>query len=180
MKVAKKAPRKPRTVKAKPEIKENPIMEQTSQQETVETAKPVRKASRKERIPLGSPRQKLSAPTVAGKVRRWVNDSGGRLPMAEQGGYDFVQDNGEKIGDTNIGSGNQDMGSRISRIVGTKEDGSPLRAYLMEIDEDLYREDQADKAARIKEVDDQIRLGNVERKADDGRYVPRDGITYKP
>ena len=50
----------------------------------------------------------------------------------------------------------------------------------MEIDEDLYNEDQATKAAQIKAVDDQIRHGNIERKPDDGRYVPENGINYKP
>lgn len=165
-----------------------------SQTGTVETEKPMSateiikreelksspKPGRKERIPLGTVRQKLSAPSVDGKVRRWINDDGGRIPMAEQGGYEFVTDDGLKIGETNLGSGNQDLGSRVSRIVGTKANGEPLRAYLMEIDKDSYDEDQAAKAAKIKETDDQIRHGNIERKPDDGRYVPRDGINYKP
>ena len=138
------------------------------------------KPGRKERIPLGTPRQKLTAPSAPGKVRRWMNDAGGRLAMAQQGGYEFVTDDGLKIGDTNIGSGNMDLGSRVSRPVGTTADGKPLNAYLMEIDEDLYNEDQATKAAQIKAVDDQIRHGNTERKPDDGRYVPENGINYKP
>lgn len=157
-------------------------MSQTQAEETEKTpevAKP-KSAARRERIPLGTVRQKLTAPTREGKVRRWVNDNGGRVSMAEQGGYDFVADDGIQIGETAIGSGNQDLGSRVSRVVGTKEDGSPLRAYLMEIDEDLYKEDQEAKAAQIKEVDDRIRSGNIERKPDDGRYVPESGINYKP
>lgn len=177
---------KPRTEEAKTTSQENQsaheiINEVQKEQTRVETiAKPISKPGRKERIPLGAPRQKLTAPTAKGKVRRWVNDDGGRVPMAEQGGYDFVTDNGLKIGDTGINSGNQDLGSRISRIVGTKGDGTPLRAFLMEIDEDTYKEDQTAKAQRVKETDDQIRHGNIERKSDDGRYVPRDGINYKP
>jgi hypothetical protein len=191
-----KATRKPRTIK--PAIKKSEEKNNMSQEQPatkVETAelgeareKPegttvlgkLKSAARRERIPLGTPRQKLSAPARPGKVCRWVNDDGGRVSMAEQGGYDFVTDDGMKIGDTNVGSGNQDLGSRVSRVVGTKTDGSPMKAYLMEIDEDLHKEDQAAKAARVKETDDQIRLGNIERKPDDGRYIPETGITYKP
>ena len=151
-------------VSTEPEIKE-------------ETKKP----GRKERIPFGGTRLKLSVPPREGKVMRWVNDVGGRCQLAENGGYEFVTDDGLKIGDTNVGSGNQSLDSRVSRIVGTQADGSPLTAFLMEIDEELYKEDQDEKQRKLDLIDDQIKHGNIEGIVGrDGRYVPKEGIVYKP
>lgn len=169
-------PKKKPTVPIKK--KENSNMAETDKKDEKEV-KVVKKA-RKERVPFGGSRMKLSFPEVAGKVRRWVNDVGGRCQLAEEGGYDFVTDEGQKIGDTAVGSGNQDLGSRVSRIVGTLPDGSPQRAFLMEIDKDLYDEDQAEKQSKLDVIDAQIRGGNVEgRVGADGRYIPKEGITYK-
>lgn len=142
-----------------------------------ETAK-----KRRERVPFGGTRLKLSFPEKPGKVRRWVNDVGGRPTLAEQGGYEFVTDDGVQVGTTAVGSGNQDLGSRVSRIVGKNADGSPMRAYLMEIDKDLYDEDQAKKQKPLDAVDDQIRRGVVSGGIgpQDKAYIPTEGITYKP
>jgi len=140
-----------------------------------------KKQRRKERIPFGGPRLKLSAPKKEGKVRRWVNDIGGRCQLAEDGGYEFVTDDGLKIGDTDVGNGNQSLDSRVSRIVGTQSDGSPLTAFLMEIDEEFYEEDQREKQKQLDLLDAQIQRGNIEGQVGrDGRYIPKEGITYKP
>ena len=141
----------------------------------------IKKPGRKERIPFGAARQKLSVASKEGKVRRWVNDVGGRCQLAGDGGYEFVTDDDLKIGETSIGSGNQALGSRVSRIVGTQPDGSPLVAFLMEIDEEFYKEDQEEKQKKIDLVDAQIQRGNIEGHVGrDGRYIPKEGITYKP
>ena len=141
----------------------------------------VKKLRRKERIPFGGARLKLSAPSKEGKVRRWVNDVGGRCQLAENGGYEFVTDDGLKIGDTNVGSGNQSLDSHVSRIVGTQANGDPMVAFLMEIDEEIYQEDQDEKQRKLDLVDDQIKHGNIEGIVGrNGRYIPKEGITYKP
>jgi hypothetical protein len=115
-----------------------------------------------------------------GKRMRWINDTAdGRVQRAEDGGYGFVTADGtERIGEGQ--NGNSDLGSRISRIVGTKEDGTPLRAYLMAIDEEYYQEDQAAKQKEVDEIDAQIRSGSVgnTKPGQDGRYVK--DISYKP
>lgn len=158
------------------EDKENSMTTETDKTEKAEA----KKAARRERVPFGGARMKLSFAEKEGKVRRWINDVGGRCQLAEEGGYNFIHDEGEKIGDTAIGSGNQDLGTRVSRVVGTNPDGSPQRAYLMEIDKDLYEEDQAEKQERLDVIDAQIRGGNYEgRVGQDGRYIPKEGITYK-
>ena len=156
------------------------IMKET--QKANETAtETIKKLGRKERVPFGGARLKLSVPAKKGKVRRWVNDVGGRCQLAGEGGYEFVADDGLKIGDANIDSGNQSLDSRVSRIVGTQADGRPLTSFLMEIDEKLYKEDQEEKQKKLDSVDAQIQRGNIEGQVGrDGRYIPKEGISYKP
>jgi hypothetical protein len=141
----------------------------------------VKSAARRERVPLGAPRLKLSAPERPGYKRRWINDVGGRPEQAEAGGYEFVTDTGLQIGETAVGSGNQDLGSRVSRIVGTLPNGQPKRAYLMEIREEFYENDQKEKQQRLDKIDDQIRGGtfNPDNDNDTKRYVPTAGISLK-
>lgn len=143
------------------------------------------KADRKERVPLGAIRAKMTVDEATkeknkGKKLRWVNDTAdGRIQHAEAGGYDFVTGDGtERIGEGQ--DGNSDLGSRVSRIVGTKEDGTPLRAYLMAVDEEFYKEDQLAKQKEVDEIDAQIRSGSVgsTKPGQDGRYVK--DISYKP
>lgn len=135
--------------------------------------------ARARRVPLGTPEMKLTAENREGYVRRWFNGKGNRLSRAQQAGYTFVED------DTFIGEGaesrNSDIGSAVSQIVGTNEDGSPLRAYLMEIRREWYEEDQAAKQAAIDEREDAIRNGSVndEQGRQDNRYVPREGIKFQ-
>jgi len=145
---------------------------------------------RKERVPLGAARRKLTARNAAfedrGKVGRWVNDRDSRLQDALAAGYQHViTDEGVTVGD--VGDGNTSTDSRISRVVGTDRSGRPLRAYLMEIDRELYEEDQTSKQAEIDEVDAVIQRGQLDRQANDGRYVPDHSIridqtleTHKP
>jgi hypothetical protein len=142
---------------------------------TREESEAKRSAGREEtgrntRVPLGVARAKLSVPQRPGYVRRWVNDTEGRLMMAEQGGYQYATDQSLQIGAVDIDNVNRDLGARISRVV-DKTTGT--KAYLMEIQEDFYREDQESKARKIAETDKLIRTG----KLDDGesRYVPDKG-----
>lgn len=105
---------------------------------------------RRRRASVGGHAMKLQAPTRAGYVRRWVNDDGNRIANAEELAYDFVTD-------TSIqGTGE---GSRVSRLVGTKANGEPLRAYLMETPIEEYEAGQAEKEAHNRQIDDAITRG---------------------
>ena len=96
-----------------------------------------------------------------------------------RGGYNFLtRDKTGKIGEE-AEDGNQDTGSRISRKVGTNDDGSPITAYLMVIDKELYEQDQAEKQKVNDEVDRQIRRGKLEEKPGDRRYIPSPGINIE-
>lgn len=124
---------------------------------------------RRQRIPLGTPQLKLSAPKRPGFVRRWVNDDGARLQLAQDAGYAFAESE-------HPSGSNAEPGTRVSRVVGSKEDGSPLKAYLMEQREEWYAEDQATKQAEIDKTEQQIKAGNIDGKSADGRYIPPQGI----
>lgn len=132
-----------------------------------------RKATREDqgrsnRVPLGVSRTKLAVSGRPGYVRRWVNDSEGRIQQAQQGGYQFVEDPKLQIGDKDIDNENRDLGARVSRVV---DKSSGQKAYLMEIKEEFYKEDQLAKAAALDETDRAIKAGKLqdgERRYDAG------------
>lgn len=133
----------------------------------------VHKETRKERVPLGVPRARLSVPQRAGYRRRWINEDGkGRLQAALEGGYSHVSDPNLKVGED---GGASSTDSRVSRIVGRAEGGKPLRAFLMEIPREQYQEDQTSKRHALDEVDRAIRKGRISADGEENRYVPNAG-----
>jgi hypothetical protein len=145
-----------------------------------ETSEKVRKG-RSKRVPLGQHRSKMSIENLGidrSKVEpRWVNDIGGRIRDAQDGGYRFVKDPHAQVGEDPMQS--QGMGSAVNIRVGTHEDGSPMFAYLMTIDKELYEEDQADKQRVVDEIDDAIREGHHQSNYGDGKYRPDGGTKIK-
>ncbi len=128
-------------------------------------------SGRNTRVPLGVARSKLTVAGRAGYVRRWINDYDGRLQNAQDGGYEFVQsDNVKQIGDADVDNENRDLGARVSRVV-DKTTGQ--RAYLMEIKEEFYKEDQKAKIAKVEETDRRIKKGKLEEVEES--YVPDNG-----
>lgn len=129
---------------------------------------------RRKRVPLGTPQPRLSAEQRPGFIRRFVNDTPGRITNALQGDYSHVID---ETADEEDG-----RAAYRSEIVGVKEDGTALRAYLMEVPEDIYAEDQMIKQAPLDEFDQEMKRGSI-RKADprDGEsyYVPDEGISVR-
>ena len=105
---------------------------------------------RRRRASVGGHALKLSAPSRTGHERRWFNDDGNRIAAAEELGYDFVHDPDAQ---------STDVGSRISRLVGTKANGEPLRAYLMETPDELFAEGVAEKEALNRQIDEAITAG---------------------
>lgn len=125
---------------------------------------------RQTRVPLGVARAKLAVPNRKGYVRRWVNDTEGRLMQAEQGGYQYATDQTLQIGAPDVDNVNRDLGARVSRVV-DKTTGQ--KAYLMEIKEEFYAEDQRLKAKTVAEKDALIKNGKLDDG--DGRYIPDKG-----
>lgn len=127
-------------------------------------------SGRSKRVPLGVARSKLSVPTRQGYVRRWVNDTEGRLLNASSGGYEYATDQSLQIGTQDIDNENRDLGARISRVV---DKSTGQKAYLMEIKEEFYQEDQALKAKAIAEKDNLIKNGKLDDDVE--RYIPDKG-----
>lgn len=100
--------------------------------------------------------QRLAADTRRGYVRRWFNDVPGRIRQ-----YNKENDWEHVLGDDK---------KPVEAIVGKDDAGIPIRAFLMEIPEDYYQEDQAAKQAAI--VDPQKMR---EAQAGEGEYIPDGG-----
>jgi hypothetical protein len=146
--------------------------------------------ARRERIPLGTPRMKLNVSkpmldyfNARGEVLRWINDEPGRLEAATvEDSYRFVTKNEfpdiYKIGQGDL-TEREGIDSRISRVVGTRDSGVPVTAYLMAKPKADYDADQMEKAALIDQKEDAMRRGvdSYGRPGDsEGRYIPSPGI----
>jgi hypothetical protein len=119
-----------------------------SEQNTTDIkAKPVEQV--RKRIPLGS-RNILTAPQKVGFVRRFVNDTGDRIQMFKDAGWNAVDD-GSPVGDAKIGRPSN-IGSAANPHVGGGQ-----RAVLMEIPEEIYEADRAESQAKISAVENQIK-----------------------
>jgi len=113
--------------------------------------------TRAKRTPV-SGRNRLVSPSRKGYVRRFVNDEEDRIKVFENGGWQIVRGD-VSTGDKSIAREAQ-MGSPVMKGV-----GSGKKAYLMEIKEDWYNEDQAAKQKKIQETVDEI-----VKKREDGQY----------
>lgn len=111
-----------------------------------------------DRIPFGKQRQRLAYPTRPGFVGYWFNDDNDRIDRALQAGWSFVTDRQKKP---------------VSRPVGKKEGGGALRAFRMELPEEIYRQDYAAEQKLVDEIEAPIKAGNLGAKDGDNRYVPK-------
>lgn len=134
--------------------------------------------TRKQRVPLGVPRNKMMARAPDGYVGRWINDEDNRLHHAQEGGWTFVRDK-SKIGEGSDSS-DTDLGLQTSMLVGTNQDGTPLRAYWMLIKKEWYEADQREKLKPVDEIEKAIKRGKYEPTGSDldtsNTYVPKSGI----
>ena len=90
---------------------------------------------------------------------RFVNDTGSRIQNFKAAGYEFVTGDDLIVGDNRV-SDATDLGS-AKRVI--SNDGTT--SYLMRIKKDWYEEDQASKAAAIKEQE-----AAMKQEASAGRY----------
>ena len=124
------------------------------------------KAQERKRVPMSIPRRKLEVPEKPGYVRYWFNDYPGRIQQALRGGYDFVDSRDVDITNTCLGgdvtaNGNTDLGTKVSLVVGKTEEGTALRAYLMEIKEEWFKEDQTIIQDQVNMIDATIKRGSL-------------------
>lgn len=126
---------------------------------------------RKIRVPLGVASLKLKFKQREGYHRHIFNDVKNRLHDAELAGYTYV----EEIID--------ERGTRVSRRVGVHDDMSPMFAFLMEIRQELYDEDEAGRMAVVDEIDAAITRPNQPNDGEgdgSGFYTPSEGTSISP
>ena len=105
-------------------------------------------------------------------VYRWMNDNDARLfQKTKQDDWDIVTQRGEILK-----SDSTDMGEAVSVAVGTKPDGSPLKAYLCRKLRRFHDEDQKMKQTELDEQLARLRRGSDAKGDAQGDYVPNGGI----
>jgi hypothetical protein len=119
---------------------------------------------RPNRKPFGTLEQTMAYETRAGYHRHWFNDVKDRISRAQEAGYEHVKDK---------------EGKNVQMVVGTAEGGGPMHGFLMEILEEWYKEDMAAQQKIVDDREAQIKRGEAERQAGDGRYIPAQGISIK-
>ncbi len=142
--------------------------------------KPGRPRKRRDpnRIPMGGlqtnlqlSEQEAKAIQEQGYVTRWFNDLNGRIQAAQAGGWEFVEpEQAKSVGGQTIHDENSDLGAKVSKVV--SRSGEPIRAYLMKIHRDFYKEDQEMKEDRNRAVDEGLRPTDQGGQTIEGGYTP--------
>lgn len=112
------------------------------------------------RKPFGAREQVLAVEVRPGYRRYWVADIPGRVQRAMQAGYSHVLN---------------ENGAPVARIT-DKNEGRGRSSYLMEIPSEWYQDDMARQAGELERTLSDIRTGRSGPGAEDGRYIPEQGI----
>jgi len=102
---------------------------------------------------------------------RWVNDVDNKPDTRYEEDWEYVSKSelGSRPGEDALSS--EEVGDRVSKVVGTQESGQPMRAYLMKKPHEFYKEDQAAKEERRAEVEATMFRGKHSGAED--QYIPR-------
>lgn len=119
---------------------------------------------------LGGPRLKMSViGEIPGFHLYWENDQEGAIEQLLYEGFEFVTP--EEVRMQSHIVADADVTHRVSRYVGTKADGSPLRAFLLKCTDEIWAEREAFRYEQADQWDGAIRQGKVQH--DSGRYIPK-------
>lgn len=129
-----------------------PATETPAATEPIATTPVAKFAEKKKRVPVGlRDPMALSQDLDPNFEYRFVRNTPGRVQKFEEGGYEMVTGDA-RIGDPNIAKASN-MGSAFSIASGDNAD----RVYLMRIPKQFYQEDQAAKAAKLDETEQQLK-----------------------
>jgi len=127
-------------------------------------------APRSRRGGLGGPTLKLNVfGTIDGFHLYWENDVDSKIQQLLQEGFDFVDPKEVSMESRVVVDG--DTNNKVSKFVGTKEDGTPMRAYLMKCPLDIWEDIQHDIADLTASRDRAIRDSADAPSTD--RYKPK-------
>lgn len=133
-------------------------------------------AQSRNRRPFATKQPNLPLPKIKGYVPRWFNDEENRLPRAQDAGWEFVTPlDFPEFKPSQQVAPNSDLGSRISVVCGTDDQGKPIRAYLMKISKEWADADNREKMDAIDETDRAIHGGRVHPYS--GSYIKQISIT---
>lgn len=126
---------------------------------------------------FGGPRLKMSvAGTIEGHHLYWANDDAGEIEQLLNEGFDFVdpREVNAQSRTSHIVADSDASANRVSRYVGKKDDGTPLRAYLLKCPDEVWADREAVRLEAADQWDDAIRRSRVQ--PDKARYIPK-GVT---
>lgn len=130
-------------------------------------------APRERQEGFGGPRLKLSViGSIPGYHLYFENDDEGAIEQLLYEGFEFVKPDEVKMMQHIVADA--DITDRVSRYVGKKADGSPMRAYLLKIREDLWEERERNRYRQADEWESAIKKGY--QNPEPGRYIPA-GVT---
>ena len=119
---------------------------------------------------FGGPRLKLSVVgSIPGYHLYWENDDEGAIEQLLYEGFEFVEPNEVSMASHIVADA--DTANRVSRYVGKKADGSPMRAFLLKCLDEVWADRENDRHAQADAWDNTIREGQVQ--PDSGRYMPK-------
>jgi hypothetical protein len=110
--------------------------------------------------------------TIEGYHLYWENDQDSAIEQLLYDGFEFVTPAEVSMSRAVVADG--DVVHRVSRYVGTKSDGSPLRAYLMKCKDEIWQERENERYRLADSWDNDIRK-RVENPGE-GNYIPK-GVT---
>lgn len=150
-------------------VRSSPVIRRESQRKDKE-------APRERTKKFGGPRMKLAvAGHIPGHHLYWENDDEGAIEQLLYEGFAFARPDEVNMqsatASRNAIVGDSDITDRVSRYVGTKADGSPLRAYLLKCPDEIWAERESDRYEAADERDAAIRAGQVQNP--DGMYRPK-------
>lgn len=127
-------------------------------------------APREREALFGGPQLKLRVRgEVEGHHLFWENDQNGAVEDRLAEGFTFVTpDEVDAVRHTVVVDG--DLANRVSRVVGS-DGGTPIRAYLLKIPEDMWQERQRAFQRLADEREGEIRTGAIQQGG--GHYVPK-------
>jgi hypothetical protein len=127
-------------------------------------------AARERAKNFGGPRLKLSViGRIPGFHLYWENDLEGAIEILLQEGFAFVRPSEVKMQSHIVQDA--DVGDKISRYVGSKSDGTSLRAYLLKCSDEHWQDREDDRYYQANEWEQSIMQG--QKAPGSGRYIPK-------
>jgi len=119
---------------------------------------------------LGGARLKLAVHgEIPGHKMYWCNDDNNELELHLEEGFSFVMQS--EVGLNRGVVQDKDVDNRVSKYVGTKQNGDPMRAYLLKCPQEIWDDIQAASQDQANEWDSAILAGVVGNV--DNSYSPK-------